>query len=320
MNSKHLATKLSAILGAAALTASVAFSSSAFAESPGRDGLAQARYSFTTLSYQNNGQSDPRFTQLLGINDHKLIAGYHGDENTEMTPNRGFTLKLPGSFTDENFTNSVQTQVVGINNSADTVGFYIDTAGTNHGFFKEEGKDPVSVDLPGTTFNQLLGINNKDQAAGYFQDTASPAPLQHAYVHEKNGDFRVLGNLPMPSSQATGINDRGDVVGFLQQSTADTKSEGFLLKADGKLEVLNVPGSSFTQALGVSNDDDVVGQFTDGTGTHGFLYKDGQFQQIDVQGASSTTINGINNHDQIVGFFMDANGNTIGAVGEKKSS
>ena len=311
-----LAQPILAAMGAIALTASTLLPGTAAAAVLPPSGPI----TFTPVTYQFNGQSDPRFTQLLGINDHDLIAGYHGDEATEMSPNKGFTLNLPGSFTPENFPGSAQTQVVGINNSADTVGFYIDGAGTTNGFFREEGKNFQIVDLPGTTFNQLLGVNNKDQAAGYFQDTASPAPLQHAYIHEKNGDFRVLGNLPMPSSQATGINDRGDVVGFLQQSTADTKSEGFLLKADGKLEVLNVPGSSFTQALGVSNDDDVVGQFTDGTGTHGFLYKDGQFQQIDVQGASSTTINGINNHDQIVGFFMDANGNTIGAVGEKKSS
>jgi probable HAF family extracellular repeat protein len=236
-----------------------------------------------------------------------------------MTPNKGFTLSLPSSFVDENFPNSAQTQVIGINNSDDTVGFYIDQAGTTHGFFKDKGKDPVSVDLPGTTFNQLLGINNKDQAAGYFQDTASPAPLQHAYIHEKNGDFRVLGNLPMPSSQATGINDKGDIVGFLQQSTADTQSSGFLLKANGKLEVLNVKGSTFTQALGVNNDDDVVGLFQDGNGVlHGFLYRDGKFETINAPGSASTVINGINKRGEIVGFFTDANGNTVGLVGEPK--
>jgi probable HAF family extracellular repeat protein len=302
---------LAAALGAAAMTASLLLSAgTAAAETPDKDA---SHFVFTKVA----DPADVTFTQLLGINDHQLIAGYH----TNTPGNKGFTLKLPDKFTDENFPNSAQTQVVGVNNDNDTVGFYIDQAGTTHGFLKESGKDAVTVDLPGTTFNQLLGINNHDEAAGYFQDNASPAPLQHAYIHEPNGDFRVLGNLPLPSSQATGINDKGTIVGFLQQSTADTNSTGFILKG-GKLTELKIDGSTFTQALGVNNDDDVVGTFNDANGVaHGFLYHDGHSEQIDVPGASSTVINGINKDDQIVGFFVDANtGNTVGAVGEPKRS
>ena len=158
------------------------------------------------------------FTQALGVSNDDDVVGQFTDANGAT---HGFLYK-DDHFEQIDVQGATSTTINGINNSADTVGFYIDHFGTNNGFFKEEGKPFQIVDLPGTTFNQLLGINNKDQAAGYFQDTASPAPLQHAYIHEKNGDFRVLGNLPMPSSQATGINDRGDVVGFLQQSTADT--------------------------------------------------------------------------------------------------
>jgi probable HAF family extracellular repeat protein len=307
--------KLGAALGATALATTVLMASSVAAETPDRDDRSSEHFAFHSVSFP----TDPRFTQLLGINDHQLIAGYHGDENTEMTPNKGFTLQLPSSFTDENFPNSAQTQVIGINNDGDTVGFYVDQAGTTHGFLKDKGKDAVTVDLPGTTFNQLLGINNKGQAAGYYQDQQNP-PLQHAYIHEKNGDFRVLGNLPMPSSQATGINDKGDIVGFLQQSTADTKSSGFLLKANGKLEALNVEGSTFTQALGINDNDEVVGLYQDANGVqHGFLYEDGHFEKIDVPGSASTVANGLNKHEQIVGFFTDKNGNTVGFEADPKS-
>ncbi|MBV9131987.1 MAG: hypothetical protein JO318_04790 [Chloroflexi bacterium] len=263
--------------------------------------------------------SDQRFTQLLGINDHGIIAGYHGDENTEMTPNQGFTLQIDdnrNNFTPENYPESMQTQVIGINNAGDTDGFYIDQFGNTHGFLRVDGKY-VQTDLPGTTFNQLLGINNKGQEAGYFQDNAA-TPLQHAYVHEKDGSFLVL-SLPMPSSQATGINDKGTVVGFLQASTADTTSKGFILK-DGKVTVLQAFGSSFTQALGVNNSDDVVGSYVDANGvTKGFVYDNGQYQSISMQNAQSTIINGINNHDALVGFFMDQQGNTVGLVGQRKS-
>ena len=302
--------KLSAALGAALLASSLLMTGSAAAETPDRDGAQLRSISFP---------GDPRFTQLLGINDHGIIAGYHGDENTEMTPNQGFTLKIDDNkprFTDENFPGSVQTQVIGIDHAGDTVGFYIDTAGATHGFLKPNDKDAITIDMPGTTFNQLLGINNKGQDAGYFQDAAG---LQHAYVRKKDGSFLVLA-LPQPSSQATGVNDKGTVVGFLQTSPTDTKSKGFILEKNGKLTELQAPGSSFTQALGVNNSDDVVGSYVDANGvTHGFVYDHGNWETVNGPNAAATVINGINNHDQLVGFFTDQNNNTIGLSGSRKS-
>jgi hypothetical protein len=295
---------LAASFGALALTASLLATgaTSVAAESPDQ---ASAAFTFLKISFPG----DQRFTQLLGINDHNVIAGYHGDENTENTPNKGFT-SLPPNFTEENFPNSVQTQVIGINNDGDTVGFYIDQGGNTHGFLKS--KDFTNVDLPGTTFNQLLGINNKGQAAGYFQDAAG---LQHSYVRDGDGNFLVL-NIPMPSNQATGINDDGTVVGFEQSSPAATTASGYILK-DGKVTVLNYPNSTFTQALGINGKDEVVGTYTDAVGNgHGFVYRDGHYLSVDVPGAANTVINGVNDDGRLVGFFSDGNGNTIGAVGE----
>jgi probable HAF family extracellular repeat protein len=294
-----------ATLSALALAASTLLPGSVSAAPDAPD---LASFAFQKISFP----TDPRFTQLLGINDHNVIAGYHGDENTEQTPNKGFTLKLPSNFTDENFPDSAQTQVIGINNDGDTVGFYVDQAGTTHGFLKS--KEFTNVDLPGTTFNQLLGINNKDQAAGYFQDAAG---LQHAYVHEPSGNFLVL-NIPMPSSQATGIDDSGTVVGFEQASPAATTASGFILK-NNKLTVLNFPGSTFTQALGINTRGEVVGAYNDANGaTHGFTYRNNRFAQVDAPNAVSTVVNGINKNGRIVGFSMDANGNTVGLVGDPR--
>jgi hypothetical protein len=305
--------RLVAALGAASLVSSLLVANTAAAESlRDIDLSANSRFALNSVSFP----TDPRFTQLLGINDKGTIAGYHGDENTEMTPNKGFTLKQPANFTDENFPNSAQTQVIGINNNGNTDGFYIDQAGNTHGFLKEKGHQAETVDLPGTTFNQLLGINNNGQEAGYFQDAAG---LQHGYIREKDGSFLVL-NLPMPSSQATGVNDKGTVVGFLQTSPTATTAEGFILK-DGHLTELKAFDSAFTQALGVDNDNDVVGTYTDANGTmHGFLYAEGHYETIEARGAQSTVINWLNNRGHLVGFYMDQDGNTVGLLVDRKSS
>ena len=54
--------------------------------------------------------------------------------------------------------------------------------------------------------------------------------------------------------------------------TSAATSEGFLDKG-GIFTFLQFPGSSFTFALGLNNDREVVGLFLDGAGnTHGFVY------------------------------------------------
>jgi hypothetical protein len=110
---------------------------------------------------------------------------------------------------------------------------------------REQLRDPKSgleftrvVSPADPTFNQLLGINNRNQAAGYFQDAAG---LQHGYIRQENGDFEILGDLTLPSSQATGIDDDGDVVGFEQSSPSATTSEGFVRTRNG-VRVLQFPG------------------------------------------------------------------------------
>jgi probable HAF family extracellular repeat protein len=268
--------------------------------------LTAGHYQLQTIS----DPSDPTFTQLLGINSRKTIAGYFGSGQTVngvLHPNKGFVLNLPNTYTPENYPNSVQTQVIGIDNRGDTGGFYIDQAGVTHGFLKMNGTY-TTADLPGTTFNQILGLNNRGQAAGFFQDAAGQS---HAYIREADGAYLVL---PIANSTATGINDLGEVVGFTMPTS--TTASGFILRG-GHLTTLNVPGSTFTQAFGVNNLGQVVGDFTDAAGNmHGFVYENGTYRQVDEPGSTMTTLNGLNDAGDIVGFFVDGNGNTIGLFGK----
>src|SRR6266404_1027714 len=149
-------------------------------------GEKETRFSFRTVIFP-----DDTFTQLLGINDFEVIAGYHG-----ANVNKGFIFTFPHNFTPENFPNSAQTQVIGINNEGHTDGFYIDTAGTTHGFLDINGTF-TTVDFPGTTFNQLLGLNNFDQAAGYFADAAN---IDHPYIFDNNGGVFLVITIPVATA------------------------------------------------------------------------------------------------------------------------
>ena len=260
-----------------------------------------------TYAFDTEDVAGDTVTQLLGINDFNQIVGYHG-----ATINQGETFSFGGGFASENFPGSAQTQVVGINNFGATDGFYVDQAGVTHGFIDRHNSF-TTVDAPNTAFNQLLGINDRHQEVGYSSVDPTGMTQQRAFVLEPNDHFKYL-NLPTNvNSQATGVNDFGEVVGFLEPTA--TTSEGFIWN-HGHVTVLNAPGATFTQALGVNNLGEVVGDYVDANGnTNGFVYSHGHFTTVDVPGATMTTINGINDFGNIVGFDTTPDGVTHGFVG-----
>jgi uncharacterized membrane protein len=68
--------------------------------------------------------------------------------------------------------------------------------------------------------------------------------------------------------------------------------------------------------LGISNNGEIVGFYTDAGGAqHGYVDIGGVFTSFDPTGSANTTINGLNDLGQIVGFFTDANDNVVGFVG-----
>jgi uncharacterized membrane protein len=69
---------------------------------------------------------------------------------------------------------------------------------------------------------------------------------------------------------------------------------------------IDVPGASATRAFGINAVGEIVGSYTDVTGTWGFLWADGNVTQIRVPGAVSTEAWGINLRGDIVGRYRVA--------------
>lgn len=244
------------------------------------------------------------FTQLLGINNNMIIAGYHNFFN-----NQGFTLTLPAAFTVENFPNSAMTQVIGINNSLTTSGFYVDQNGVTHGFYHTSNGTFTNVDYPGTPFNQLLSQNDHYQAAGYYSLSANNTTPDFPYIYDEIGGVFEVITIPgaVGGAQATGINNSQAKCGFFIDALG--ANHGWLLNAGVFLQ-LDFPGSTFTQALGLNNNGQVVGDYMDAGGlTHGFIYtvSSGQYASIDDPlGVGTTIVNGINDAGDLVGFYGTA--------------
>jgi probable HAF family extracellular repeat protein len=283
-----------------------------------------ADLSFETL----DDQKDPTFNQLLGINNDGVIAGYFGSGTPPTVhPNKGYTLSFPygqGNYTNENFLGSQQTQVTGINNDNVTVGFWADFAGDNFGWVNQHGVftdviDPNALNKAanGMTTEQLLGVNDHDEAVGFWTDAAGN---NHGFTYDiKSHQFTEVNIPGFQSTTTTAINNNGDIAGFVASGANDVS---FVL--EGKQIVwLNGPsGAVSVQALGINNEREVVGSYTDASGaTHGFLYDQSKntYTTIDdpngVKGSTAMTVaNGINDKSQVVGFYLDSAGNTDGML------
>jgi hypothetical protein len=241
-----------------------------------------------------------------------------------------------GSYTNENFPNSVQTQVTGLNDNGVTVGFWStqntkNMTNNNFGFYASGGQfhdvNFPTGDNASPQVDQLLGVNDNDVAVGFYTNAQGS---NRGYTYNiGTGQFtRVLvpgapAGEAGPSLTAAAINNNGDVAGFYAKSKSVT--DAFLLRG-GQFMTLAVPGASMTQAFGVNDSDEVVGAYTVGSGnnaaTHGFTWTpQGGFRTVnDPQGPGTTTINGVNDDGDLVGFYTDSKGNTDGFMATPASA
>src|SRR5262249_6810654 len=104
------------------------------------------------------------------------------------------------------------------------------------------------------------------------------------------------------STEAVGINPRGDIVGYYD--SADGIRHGYLLSRE-TFTSIDFPGAIRTFAFAVNPRDDTVGSYNSANGrTHGFLLSGGEFTSIDVPGATFTQATGINPRGDIVGQYV----------------
>jgi probable HAF family extracellular repeat protein len=112
------------------------------------------------------------------------------------------------------------TVATAINARGDVAGGYVPSDGSTGGAFLE--RDGVLTDLgglPGGAFTVALALNSRDQVVGYAFGIGNG--VGHAFLYDAQLDppMQDLNDLIPPDSgivfnQATGINDRGDIVGI----------------------------------------------------------------------------------------------------------
>jgi probable HAF family extracellular repeat protein len=160
------------------------------------------------------------------------------------------------------------------------VGEYVDDRLVSRGFLLERGRF-TRIDVPGSKGTNAAKINNRGQIVGVYSDTSPD-----------------LGD--RPDSDPTDPN---------------YKLRGFLLDKHGRLTRIDFPGARSSQAVGINDRGQVVGEYKDAAGKfHGYLWDKGRFTTIDVPGATATSAFGINNRGQILFIYEDDRSPFRGAV------
>jgi hypothetical protein len=307
-----------------------------FAQQTNRPDVSKVRFKFQNVIDRN----DPTFNQELGINDFGVIAGYFGS-GAAGHPNKGYTFFRHGEnfrqsdFVNENFPNSVQTQVTGINNRGGfflgltvTVGFWADAnnasmVNNNFGFVNIGGQNgtfinvnnPNTGTINGIKTNQLLGVNDRNIAVGFYVDTAGAT---HGYTYNIESNT-YSPNIDDPNgvgaTTAAAINNFDQIVGFYVDGNNVT--HGFF-ESNGVFKTIDAVNATATSLLGLNNFGYAVGVDMDqAKKMHGIICNvyTGETKEVDdPKGIGTTTFNGLNDLGQIVGFYVNGGGNTIGLL------
>ena len=196
-----------------------------------------------------------------------------------------FPIDVPAELFDNPSSPARHTLAVRISPQGDIVGcFHEGTAQmtTMHGWVVRNGEFTALATPQGQTSRDPDTMNNGIAATGaivgfYLSDGVS-------YVADQTG---ILFTFTLEDDRFTlawDVNARGDIVGVVGDNPSMTigvavNPRGFLRTAHGDELRLAVAGASSTQVFGINDRRQIVGQYTDATGTHGFVYRIGSGTQ-----------------------------------------
>jgi hypothetical protein len=180
---------------------------------------------------------------------------------------------------------ALETDTYAVNDAGVIAGDYIDSKSVQHAMLLA-GTKLTTVNnkeceaVLGTGGVSFYGLNSKGEAAGWC--ISAKTGLDIAYVYSA-GKFTPVSFPKSNGTQATGINDKGEVVGLYLDSLGAT--HGFS-KIGTKYTAINVKGHTNTVAWGINN----AGQIT--------VYATNSASAFDAYLVTGKTFKSINNPNE----------------------
>jgi probable HAF family extracellular repeat protein len=218
-------------------------------------------------------------TQAWGISPTGDIVGFYGNSSTndDATQTHAFLRHPDGTFLPIDYPDEllppsyplpVHTMAIKITSTGRIVGcfhhHFDDFVTTMHGWVFQDGSFEPPFPLLASMHNGITPDGSTIVGVVFQTMTQS-----HAYVIS-NGTTRIIDPLGSISAAAWDISPAGEIVGYFTDVTNHT--HGFLL-ANGTYTVIDFPGTGVvaTQVRGVNAQGDIVGQYKDASGVHGFV-------------------------------------------------
>jgi hypothetical protein len=220
--------------------------------------------------FKNMNEPNTQGTFVTSISSNRYVAGYVLDPNGESGI-WGF-VRVRGLWTlfqDDN----QATEILGINDSENAVGFYVNSSGIDVPFELNVPQNTyITLDPPGATGNaEATGITGKGEIAGWEQTSGSVISwyLQGGTYYQ----FSYSGF----NTYALSVNWSDQVVGYYTDSAG--LSHGFILTGPTKggaeqvWQTIDEPNAVYgTVVTGINNHHDICGYYIDASGVqHGFI-------------------------------------------------
>jgi hypothetical protein len=238
---------------------------------------------FTTIDFPGAANTAAR-----GINSRGDIVGNYRNAgvNHGYLLSRGVftTIDFPGADTTPACGQKAGTSLAEINLFGDIVGAY-SSGGDIHGFLLSRGTFTTIAVPPGATCTHATGISTDGDIVGWFTDASL---VDHGFLRNRR-TFTTIDVPGYPDAAGFGIDPSGTfIVGIDAPSFADINGlleHGFLLtdcglperrERRGDFTAIDFPeaGVTVTEALGVDDQGDIVGDYIDSLGVdHGFLFR-----------------------------------------------
>jgi hypothetical protein len=252
---------------------------------------------------------------LLGIIPRAILiltasATNAGSSESALYQRPGATIEVVDVF--DYPTENVLTLPERINNRGDISGTIGDIRNPlkTRGFIRlHDGYFTPPISEPKAMSATLMwGINDLRTACGFYYNSGDGQFHGFFVTNKVYSEFDVDGALGTDLYQ---INNSGNFCGDAEFDTG----EFAFVSINGAVTVIDLPGAIESAAIGINNLNEVVGSYTDNTGTtHGYLRdSDGNITApIDVAGATTTELRSINDNDVIVGRYYDSAGHQYG--------